>query len=89
MHCHVGPFKSVEAPMQAPWVWEVQIPAVLWTEYGFVPNAAIAAPKFYNGEISTCRNCRGEGECQKGQLQKIVASLSAPCTDLSRKYSRE
>jgi hypothetical protein len=34
MHCHVGPFKSVEAVMRAPWVWEAQIPAVLWTEYG-------------------------------------------------------
>ena len=64
MHCHVGPFKSVEAVMPAPWVWEVQIPAVLWTEYGLVPNAAIVAPKFHHGEISTCWNCRGEGECQ-------------------------
>ena len=69
MHCHVGPFKSVEAVMPAPLVWEVQIPAILWTEYGMVPNAAIAAPKFHNGEISTCWSCRGEAECQKANCK--------------------
>ena len=57
--------------------------AILRTECGIGPNAAIAAAKFHHREIGVCRSRCDEADRQKAKKQKAIFSISAPCTDLS------